>query len=679
MDQALDVAKCDLACKENNTEHHTVLFGVDQLIVRRGQPFTISLHLNQGIQPQNGINNLAFIAKTGPIPSEISGTQAKFGVSKFISRVFWSATVTVTSETIISVTICPSYNAPIGLYTLLLDQGQQFQLGEFVLLFNPWCKRDGVYMLSEEERQEYVLSQDGLIYRGTPLRMSALPWNFAQFEPGILDICLKILDKNLNYLKNADQDCSERNNPVYVTRVVSAMINSLDDRGVLVGNWSGDFSDGVPPTKWKESASILREWAEHGPVKYGQCWVFAAVACTVSRALGIPCRVVTNFGSAHDTNGDLLVKYFHHIDDETITEDSIWNFHVWNESWMTRPDLKLGYEGWQASDSTPQEMSDGIFCCGPVPVRAIKEGELTFLYDCPFLYAEVNADVEEYIILSNGEEIKVSGSTTEVGKNISTKAVGKNEREDITHLYKYPEDSEEERKVFEKAQKQSKLVMEDAEPGLHIRIKVPEEMVLGSDYEVLAIIKNNTPDIKSCKLMFYAQVETYNGKLGATCGLADLTDVRLTTGEEKQATLKLEYAQYGEIIRPEGMIRLIALLIDNATRELHRVTKTVLLTSPDITVIVDGEGKVNHELSVQVLLYNPLPEPLENCSFSAQSPNLTQGKTITQKVGTVGPGDYATTTFEFTPMMTGKRNVVVDFNSDKLSNITAYETIDITE
>lgn len=35
------------------------------------------------------------------------------------------------------------------------------------------------------------------------------------------------------------------------------------------------------------------------------------------------------------------------------------NFHVWVESWMTRPDLRLGYEGWQASDPTPQETSDG--------------------------------------------------------------------------------------------------------------------------------------------------------------------------------------------------------------------------------------------------------------------------------------------------------------------------------
>jgi hypothetical protein len=35
------------------------------------------------------------------------------------------------------------------------------------------------------------------------------------------------------------------------------------------------------------------------------------------------------------------------------------NFHVWNEVWMKRPDLKDEYNGWQVIDATPQEHSDG--------------------------------------------------------------------------------------------------------------------------------------------------------------------------------------------------------------------------------------------------------------------------------------------------------------------------------
>ncbi len=49
-----------------------------------------------------------------------------------------------------------------------------------------------------------------------------------------------------------------------------------------MGNWSGDYEDGVKPTVWKDSCSILRQWSNNGcrAVRYGQCWVFAAVACT---------------------------------------------------------------------------------------------------------------------------------------------------------------------------------------------------------------------------------------------------------------------------------------------------------------------------------------------------------------------------------------------------------------
>ncbi len=59
-------------------------------------------------------------------------------------------------------------------------------------------------------------------------------------------------------------------------------MNSNDDKGVLAGNWSGDYSSGVDPSKWSGSADILRMWAgtQFSPVKYGQCWVFAAVMCT---------------------------------------------------------------------------------------------------------------------------------------------------------------------------------------------------------------------------------------------------------------------------------------------------------------------------------------------------------------------------------------------------------------
>lgn len=64
---------------------------------------------------------------------------------------------------------------------------------------------------------------------------------------------------------------------------VSPQVNCNDeDRGVLLGRWDDRYEDGMSPMAWIGSVDILKRWKNFGcqPVKYGQCWVFAAVACT---------------------------------------------------------------------------------------------------------------------------------------------------------------------------------------------------------------------------------------------------------------------------------------------------------------------------------------------------------------------------------------------------------------
>ena len=58
-------------------------------------------------------------------------------------------------------------------------------------------------------------------------------------------------------------------------------MNSNDDKGVLVGNWSGNYWDGKAPTDWNGSAKIIKQWSStNKSVKYGQCWVFSGVLTT---------------------------------------------------------------------------------------------------------------------------------------------------------------------------------------------------------------------------------------------------------------------------------------------------------------------------------------------------------------------------------------------------------------
>lgn len=83
---------------------------------------------------------MSFCLISGPIPSVEAQTKAQFSLSKLISRSCWSATAEMTSDSTVSLTMCSHPNAPIGVYKLILDQGEGVGLGDFVLLFNPWCK-----------------------------------------------------------------------------------------------------------------------------------------------------------------------------------------------------------------------------------------------------------------------------------------------------------------------------------------------------------------------------------------------------------------------------------------------------------------------------------------------------------------------------------------------------------
>ncbi|XP_052062421.1 annulin-like isoform X2 [Mytilus californianus] len=254
---------------------------------------------------------------------------------------------------------------------------------------------------------------------------------------------------------------SARGDPVKMSRKISAVVNKADENGVLVGNWTDNFDGGKTPWHWVGSIAILQEYYQtKEPVCFGQCWVFSGVTTTLCRTLGIPVRSVTNFKSAHDNDGSISIDTFVDVSGEPIEDlitEKVWNFHVWNDVWMARPDLPKGYGGWQAIDGTEQEASDGIYRCGPAPLAAIKSGEVYLPYDTPFIFAELNADRIKWKMDEFGDVTKIKLSKNSIGIRISTKLpigkpVGKKEyfcddryREDVTNQYKHPEGSIEER------------------------------------------------------------------------------------------------------------------------------------------------------------------------------------------------------------------------------------------
>uniref|UniRef100_A0A4W3JKR3 Transglutaminase N-terminal domain-containing protein n=1 Tax=Callorhinchus milii TaxID=7868 RepID=A0A4W3JKR3_CALMI len=125
----------------NNKEHRTDEISIKRLILRRGQEFHITVNFSQ-----NGFRDKAdkivLIAETGLKASVTSGTKIFMPLSDSLGKGTWNTRVLYQSGDVLSLAIISSPNARIGRYTLNLQdttEEQVSELGEFVLLFNPWC------------------------------------------------------------------------------------------------------------------------------------------------------------------------------------------------------------------------------------------------------------------------------------------------------------------------------------------------------------------------------------------------------------------------------------------------------------------------------------------------------------------------------------------------------------
>ncbi|KAM4622301.1 protein-glutamine gamma-glutamyltransferase 5-like [Discoglossus pictus] len=685
-----ELSNVDFERSKNGQEHQTMVIRSRDPILRRGQRFSIKVSLRCRGKEEK-LDNLNIVAQTGPNPSQQEGTYTHFPVSSVKDNKSWSAELTDGTYNSLAITICTPATACIGRYNLFLEgtymgRSLSFKLGDIILLFNPWCPEDDVFLDDETLRQEYVMNEHGFLYTGSRDFIQSMPWSYGQFEDGVADICLKILDMCPNHLNDPSKDCARRGDPVYVSRLVSVMVNSNDDNGVVESCWDEFFRNGANPSTWNGSVTILRLWYRNGcrPVRYGQCWVLAGVMCTVMRFLGIPTRVVTNFESAHDTNCNLIVDEYY---DETGRKlernqgDSVWNFHVWNECWMARKDIRPGYDGWQVLDATPQEISKGTFCCGPAPVKAIKEGDMDVDYDVPFVFAEVNGDIVHWIVREDGME-KGQTDTLSIGKYISTKSVGSNTREDITDQYKYSEGSFQERTVFEKAVRRikSKKPYTAAESDMaldcDVSLKLVESPMIGQTIFLVYRISNKSSEAKSFSVTVSAQAMQYNGNpLDQFWKENFYMDVN--AGKVAEASFEIYSYQYHRYVRSGNSIRVTTVATDLDTKKLKFAAKNIIFDLPAVDIQFYGSPVINRPLSVTLSFTNPFNDVLNNCVMTAEGWGLLPNGPITVNMDQIFPYRSGYVKIFCVPVKFGAQQLEVNFSCDKVKFVKGSTTINV--
>ncbi|KAG7279771.1 hypothetical protein CRUP_008841 [Coryphaenoides rupestris] len=575
----------DLRSRENNRAHRTEEIDRDRLIVRRGQPFSLTVQCSDSLA--SGYE-LAVVLEQDKISGDIVIRQRTTGGSN----------------------------------------------------------HDEWWFRQQRAQNELLLT----VY--SPARAAVGQHHLAVFEDNVMDICFEILERARPAL-----DRSQRWDPVYISRVVIAMVNANDDNGVLKGKWQAPYSDGVVPSSG---------------------------ARPILRCLGIPTRCITNFSSAHDTDGNLSIDRFYDMNNKEVnTGDSIWNFHCWIESYMQREDLPEGYGGWQVLDSTPQEQSSGMFRCGPCPLKAIKEGELRMKYDAPFIFAEVNADIIEWEIRPGGQRMQLASNSTGVGMNISTKSPYSDEREDITLQYKYPEGSAKEREVYNKAGRRSRPGKEEEEreeaekPG-HVELEVKfAKPVFGTDFDVIfeasCNLKNTGDKEVSCKLNMMSKAVAYNSvHLGEFQN--STVNVVVSARKAHREVVRLLYERYAPCVNEHNIIRVVGVAQVSGQDKSIVKAVNIPLSKPELSIQIPGWVIYNQRISAFISFTNPLPVPLKSGVFTVEGAGLLSTKEI-RISDSIMPGQHVKVELMFTPMRVGVRKLLVDFDSDRLQDVKGSATV----
>lgn len=707
----LEVETVHMYPLENAKEHHTDRFEVvhkkDPIpILRRGQTFFVAVRFkDRGYR--DDYDNVRLVFSFGDKPNAVQGSKGVVALTRREifsgDKTSWDVRIKGCDGEVLTLELQSPVNAPVGVWNLRVetslvssqsaDVKSYDYLENIFLLFNPWNKDDTVYMAEERLLDEYVLNDVGKVWVGPMKTCKGREWVFGQFDEVVLPATMLLLER-------AHLSPANRGDPIHVTRAISKMVNSNDDEGVLFGRWDGEYDDGTAPAAWTGSVAILEQYLNTGKeVLYGQCWVFAGVVTTVCRALGIPSRVVSNLVSAHDANASLTVDRYYSEANEELPydpnneeggEDSIWNYHVWNDVWMARPDLPVGYGGWQAIDATPQETSDGTYQCGPASLEAIRRGVVGFRYDVPFLVASVNADLVRWkedsaAVLGYS---KIDTNNYHIGRKILTKQPwiydpnGDTDREEITNQYKSAEGTESERlTLYNAVQKTERAkrfydVPDAVQSQLTFELVDLDKINIGENFAVVIKIKNDSDEVRTVQAALSASSVFYNGVKAHMIKRATGTFTMQPKSNE-QLRLTVRPDDYLEKLVEYCILKIFAIARVEETRQTWAGEDDFQIITPNLEIIVPEAAPVGLSTLVTFKFKNPLKKPLTNCRFTYEGPGVAKVNKIPYR--DVRPEEEVIMEHRFTPYQSGEHKIVATFTSKQLLDITGSTILDVIE
>ncbi|KAK9506653.1 hypothetical protein O3M35_008548 [Rhynocoris fuscipes] len=695
---ALKVSAVNLYAVENSKAHKTFKYEAVHLepptpIFRRGKEFVFDVTFEDR-QYDNSIDKLRVLLQYEDEEKAIQRTGGAWLTDKQTEqddRKLWSLRLISKEGKTIKLKMRTPIKCPILCWKMSiktsLKEGNEINTYDhpetIYILLNPWDADDDVYMPDTHLLEEYVMNDIGKVYTGTKGRH----WIFGQFQSHVLKACRKLF-------KECGMQFELKGDPILIARMLSRMVNNANPvDGILTGNWSGYYAGGTNPSMWTGSTKILKEYLENGPgVRFGQCWVFASVTCTICRAIGMPARVVTNLVSAHDSNMSLTIDKYYKKNGDIMDKStgSVWNFHVWNDVWLARPDLPPGYGGWQAIDATPQEESDGIYQCGPASVVAIKRGEVGFNYEMPFVLAEVNADMVDW---QEDEEAltgfrRIRKNTRQVGQKLLTKRPhifdpnGDRDKDDVINQYKEPEGSKEERLTILRAAFKcgdsacESFEVETAREIDEVKFTIEDikTVFIGKDFTLTLEVENTAEEKRTVQVIVTLWSVYYNGLKGHTikkcCQL-----IEVPAKEKKQFNLEVKAEEYLEKLVEFSLMKTHVIASVEETKQTWSGEDEFQITKPPLTIKADGNLEANKPGKLLFIFTNPLKIKLTGCLLAFECSGIEDHDTLPFR--DTLPEEKIEIEVAVTPKTSGKLPLAAIFFSKQLHEVTGAATLDV--
>ncbi|XP_046896125.1 coagulation factor XIII A chain-like [Hypomesus transpacificus] len=308
-----------------------------------------------------------------------------------------------------------------------------------------------------------------------------------------------------------------------------------------------------------------------------------------------------------------------------------------------------------------------MYRCGPASVQAIKHGQICYPFDAPFVFAEVNSDVVFYSRSRDGTLTPVRVNISHVGRKMLTKAAGGRDSRDITDHYKFPEGSEEERTVMEKAEEfgcnRESVVLPEADVVLELP---PLEVRVGEDFHLTLQLTNRSEKRRVVNGYVSGTVVYYTGVTSSEF-LFKTPRMTLDPMQTEKEVVPVLYKDYQKHLVEQSNLHFIVTGKVKETGQIVTAMRVVALRNPEIIVQVSGLARVSEEMMVLVEFTNPFSFSLEDVYVRMEGPGVMLPKK--KHYSLITAGQSITWTERFTPRRAGPTTLIASLDCAALRQV----------